>query len=342
MKSSIAFAALFCAPEVFAVALPHIPKLDSRWFHKDELSPNDNVHAKRAELPDQGKELKPRQLRTLSPASTSASSSVEIISTKTIGLLPTGHHPFIGHGPALQYSTYTRGPTAVPTYRGQNYTITYPATGTSPQVANATATIYIPPEVYPILNNTSPSNRTTGNDSCGPVPELIDGHGNFLPPDLQPKYNGSVPCTPANLSFIESPPEAERIEVESHISGDQEIVEVEITKLPLYASSWNDTMSYNYGDYYGTGRAGPSGYPSHGTGILPWPVVTETATTVLSSSLGFPPRPTMVISSGPLISPTMDGQLQAMPTSTMSAVEEQKVRRWGDEHASGLADHGFD
>ena len=341
MKSSIAFAALFCAPEVFAVALPHIPKLNSRWFHKDELSPNDNVHAKRDELPDHGKVLKPRQLRMLSPASITASSIKDITSTGTIGLLPTGHHPFIGHGPALQYSTYTRDPAPTPAYHGQNYTITYPATGTSPQIANATATIYIPPEVYPILNNTTPSNRTTGSDSCGPVPELIDDHGNFLPPDLQPKYNGSVSCTPANISLIESPPEAERIEVESHISGDQEIVEVEITKLPFNATSWNDTVSYNYGDYYGTDHAGPSGYPSHGTGILPWPVFTDTATAALSSDLGLPPRPTM-ISSGPLISTTRDEQLQAIPTSTTSAVEEPKVRRWGDEHASGLADLGFD
>lgn len=325
MKSSIAFTALFCAPEVFAVALPHIPKLNSRWFHKDELSTNDDIHAKRNELPDHGKELKPRQLRRLGPVSTTIPGIEDIISTKTIGLLPTGNHPFIGHGPALHYSTYT-APTSTPTYYGENYTLTYPATGTSPQIANATATIYIPAETYPIRNDTTPSNRTTEYHSCDEVPELIDDNGNFLPGSLQPKYNGSAICTPANISFIESPPEAERIEVESHIDGDKEIVEVEITPLRLNSTSWNDTMDYNYGDYYGTGRARPSGYPSHGTGILPWPVVTETATAI-PFDLELTSLPTMV-STGPLISPTMDGQLQAMPTST-GAVEGAKVRRWG-------------
>lgn len=330
MKSSIAFVALFCTPEVFAVALPHIPKLNSRWFHKDELSPNDDVHVKRDELRDHGKDLKPRQLTVPGPALTTTSSVEDIISTKTIGLLPTGHHPFIGHGPVLHYSTYNRGPTATPSDYGVNFTLTYPATGTSPQIANATATIYIPPEVSPILNGTAPSNRTTEYKSCDAVPELIDDDGNFLPPDLQPKYNGSTSCNPANISFIEAPPEAERIEVESHVIGDHEIVEVEITPLQLNTTSWNSTMSYNYGDYYGTGRAGPSGYPPHRTGILPWPVFsTGTVTAAIETDLGPPHGPTIAVTSSPLISPTLDGQLSAMPTTTMPAFVGAKVRRWG-------------
>ena len=284
MKSSVAFIALLCAPEAFAAALPHMPKLNSRWYHKDELDTNDIAHAKRG---DHDNELKPRAagpFEVVRPSSTPAettlpgtgisgpSTTPEAVaaSNSPLGLLPrpaatihnpfVGNHPFIGHGPVVRYPTAT--PSA--SQYGQNFTLTYLATGTAPPIANATATIYIPPIIYPISNNTA--NVTT----CDEVPELIDANGNFLPGDLQPKYNGSAHCVSStvNTTYKVTGPEAERIVVEGHIVGENEIVEVEVTPLPMNISSWNNTADGNYGTYYG---ANPTGYvyPS-GSASLPY------------------------------------------------------------------------
>lgn len=360
MKSSITFLALLCAPEVFAVALPHLPKLNSRWYHKDELNTNDVAHAKRERMHDHGNELKPRaagplvvdrpssQLATTTLPGTGisgpSSAPVEIpaASTSPLGMLPrpaatlhnpyVGNHPFIGHGPVVRFPTAT--PSASASEYGQNFTLTYLATGTTPPIANATATIYIPPIVYPISNNTA--NVTT----CDEVPELIDANGNFLPGDLQPKYNGSSHCVSSivNTTYEISGPEAERIVVEGHIVGENEIVEVEVTPLPMNISSWNNTADGNYGTYYG---ANPTGYV-YPSGSAPLPYSTESIPATLLGTGISSPLSSATSSSVPV-------PRQRVPTPDTPGFTGPKVRRaaasrelGGDEFLDELTDLEFE
>ena len=240
MKSSVAFAGLLCAPQIYAVALPH---------HKDELYRNGVAHARRGgPPPDHGHELNPRY--------TPPAGGIYNPPTTPVGRLPeqtptddnpyVGNHPFIGHGPVVPFPT--AGPTTT-SYPSENYTLTYLATGTTPPIANGTATIYLPPVHYPVINATDATNATDLETvmletiSCD-YPDQYDADGKLLPKNLQPKSNGTSICTPANLTFIEAPPQAERIEVEGHMRGDHQIVEVEITTLPLNSTSWNGT-SFN-------------------------------------------------------------------------------------------------
>ncbi|KAG7008153.1 hypothetical protein G7Y79_00007g022780 [Physcia stellaris] len=342
MKSSVAFIALLCAPEVFAVALPHMPKLNSRWYHKEELGTNDIAHAKRGRTHDNN-ELKPRAagpFEVVRPSSSPATTTLPgtgisgpsttpeaaaAASTSPLGMLPlpaatihnpfVGNHPFIGHGPVVRY------PTATPSASdyGQNFTLTYLATGTAPPIANATATIYIPPIIYPISNNTA--NVTT----CDEVPELIDANGNFLPGDLQPKYNGSSHCVSSivNTTYTVAGPEAERIVVEGHIVGENEIVEVEVTPLPMNISSWNNTADGNYGTYYG---ANPTGYvyPSGSTSL---PYSTESIPIYVGSGISSSfSAPTSTSISVPH---------QRVPTSSTPGFTGPKVRRAAVSPESG-------
>ena len=346
MKSSFALAALLCAPEVFAVALPHIPKLKSRRYHKDEVdSTNNAAHAERANVHDHGNELKPRRgvpLEVAGPSSTpvvttvaengvSGPSATPISSH--LGMLPRpaatlhnpyiGNHPFIGHGPVI------RLPTATPSASGygENFTLTYLATGTTPPIANATATIYVPPIVYPI------DNTTVNSTSCDAVPELIDDNGNFLPGDLQPKYNGSSHCSPsAVIPTYEIPePEAERIVIEGHMQGENEIVEVEITPLPVNISSWNNTADNNYGTYYG---ANPTGYAY------------PSAVPTISYSPNYLSSIATLASSAPAASSS--APVHRVPTSSTPGFTGPKVRRalvhsdLDDEGLAALTDLDFD
>ena len=347
MKSSLALAALLCAPEVFAVALPHIPKLYSRRYHKDELDTNNVAHAERGNRDDHGNELKPRRAI---PVEVAGQSSTPVTTTGTengfsgpsatlisshLGVLPRpaatlhnpyiGNHPFIGHGPVI------RLPTATPSASGygENFTLTYLATGTTAPIANATATVYMPPIVYPI------DNTTVNATSCDAVPELIDENGNFLPGDLQPKYNGSSHCTSTAIPTYEiSEPEAERIVIEGHLRGENEIVEVEITPLPANISSWNNTADNNYGTYYGanpTGYVYPSGVVS--STYLPDDFISYTAT---------------MTSSAPVASSSAPVHHQRVPTSSTPGFTGPKVRRafvpsdLDDGELGALADLDFD
>lgn len=347
MKSFHALAALLCAPEVFAVALPHIPKLNSRWYHKDELDVNNAMHAERGSVHDHGNELKPRRgipIEVAGPSSTpvtttgagngiSGPSATPIPSS--LGVLPRpaatlhnpyiGNHPFIGHGPVI------RLPTASPSVSGfgENFTLTYLVTGTTPPIANATATVYVPPIVQPI------DNTTANVTSCDAVPELIDDNGNFLPGDLQPKYNGSSHCSSTVTPHYEiSEPEAERVVIEGHIEGENEIVEVDITPLPANISSWNNTADNYYGTYYGanpTGYAYPSGAVS--STYLPDGFISSISTTTFS--------PPAFSSSAPV-------HHQKVPTSSTPGFTGPKVRRalvrsdLGGEELRALADLDFD
>lgn len=347
MKSSLALAALLCASEVVALALPHIPKLKSRRYHKGELDANNVAHAERGNAQDHGNELKPRRgipLEVARPSSTPVTTTVAESGisrpsaapiSSQLGILPrpaatlhnpyVGNHPFIGHGPVV------RLPTAVPSASGygENFTLTYLASGTTPPIANATATIYMPPIVYPIDNTTA--NAT----SCDAVPELIDENGNFLPGDLQPKYNGSSHCTSSIVppTYEISEPEAERVVVEGHMRGENEIVEVEITPLPANISAWNNTADNNYGTYYG---ANPTGY-SYPSGVvsstyLPDDFISSIAT---------------MISSAPAASSSAPVHHQKVPTSSTPGFTGPKVRRalvhsdLDDEELRALTDLDF-
>ncbi|KAL8786369.1 MAG: hypothetical protein Q9195_008234 [Heterodermia aff. obscurata] len=348
MKSSLALAALLCAPEVFAVALPHIPKLNSRWYHKDELDTNNAGHAKRGNDQDHGNELKRRRgipIEVAGPSSTpvtttgagtGVSGPSAIPTSFHLGVLPRpaatlhnpyiGNHPFIGHGPVI------RLPTATPSASGygENFTLTYLATGTTPPIANATATIYIPPIVRPI------DNTTVNATSCDAVPELIDENGNFLPGDLQPKYNGSSHCSSTVTPDYEvSEPEAERVVIEGHIQGENEIVEVDITPLPANISSWNNTADNDYGTYYGANPTGYYNYPSDvvSSTSLPDDFISSIPTTTFSA---------------PAFSSSAPVHHQKVPTSSTPGFTGPKVRRalvhsdLDDEEVAALADLEFD
>ena len=351
MKSSLALAALLCAPDVFAVALPHIPKIKSRWYHKDESDTNNAVHAEREKGYDHGNELKPRrgipiEVARLSstPATTTVTdngvsepSATPIVSH--LGVLPKpaatlhnpylGNHPFIGHGPVVRLPTGVPSSSSYPGY-GENFTLTYLATGTTPPIANATATIYVPPIVYPI------DNTTVNATLCDAVPELIDEDSNFLPGDLQPKYNGSSHCNSSGvIPTYEIPePEAERVVIEGHMQGENEIVEVEITTLPANISSWNNTADNDYGTYYGanpTGYIYPSGVVS--STYLPDDFLSYTAT---------------MTSSTPAASSSAPVHHQRVPTPSTPGFTGPKVRRalvhpdLDDGELAALADLDFD
>ena len=343
MKSSLALAALLCAYEVVAVALPHIPKLKSRWYHKGELDTNNAAHVKRGNVHDHSNELEPRRgipVEVAGPSSTPVTTTgisgptTAPISSQ-LGVLPRpaatihnpyiGNHPFIGHGPVL------RLPTAMPTATGygENFTLTYLATGTTPPIANATATVYMPPIVYPV------DNTTVNVTSCDAVPELIDDNGNFLPGDLQPKYNGSSHCTSTVKPTYEiSAPEAERIVIEGHIQGENEIVEVDITPLPANVSSWNNTADNDYGTYYG---ANPTGY-SYPSGVA--------SSTYLPDD--FISSVAAMASSAPAASSSAPVHHQRVPTSSTPGFTGPKVRRalvhsdLSDAELESLADLDFD
>ena len=263
-----------------------------------------------------------------------------------------GNHPFAGHGPVVRLPTAGgASPTSLPygtgfPYSGDlNFTLTYAVTGTTPPVANATATIDPAPIYIPVLNTTSSSNATSSSSAipCDQVPELIDSSGNFLPGDLQPKYNGSSNCIPSSsdgsedddedvdVVEIDAPPE--RVEITGHVVGSNEIVEVEVTPLLNATSSWNNTANGDYGTYYGVGftnsdSAGPS----------------VTAASMMISSL-----PETVPSSTPTATATsVVGHKK--PTSLTPGFTGPKVRRAlaekpglsGEEHLEGLADLAFD
>ena len=351
MKSSLALAALLCAPEVFAVALPHIPKLYSRRYHKDELDIN-AAHVERGNRDDHGNELKPRRaipVEVARPSSTPVTTTVTengvsgpsaTLISSHLGVLPrpaaTLHNPYIGNHPFLGHGPVVRLPTATPSASGssasgygENFTLTYLVTGTTAPIANATATVYMPPIVYPI------DNTTVNATSCDAVPELIDENGNFLPGDLQPKYNGSLHCTSTTIPAYEvSDPEAERIVIEGHLQGENEIVEVEITPLPANISSWNNTADNDYGTYYGanpTGYAYPSGVVS--STDLPDDFMSYTAT---------------ISSSAPAASSSAPVHHQRVPTSSTPGFTGPKVRRafvpsvLDDGELGALADLDFD
>ena len=338
MKTSLACAALLCGPEVFAVALPHIPKLNSRWYHKDELDTNDAIHAKRGISQDHGGELKPRQAG--GPSSAPITTETPTLATTTgpsgtgnLGILPlpaatlhnpfVGNHPFIGHGPVIRLPTGT--PSTSSSYQAYNFTATYNFTGTTPPIANATATIYVPPIVYPVSNS---SDNVT---SCDSVPELVDGNGNFLPGDLQPKYNGSVKCV--QTTYAETEPEVDEYVVEGHVVGDEEVVEVEITPLPYNATSWNSTTDEgNYGTYYG---ANPTGYI--------YPTGTNLPLDLISSTGTYLPLDTSSAFASTTSTASLVGNIRT-PSSSTPGFTGPKVRRGelSERQARAYADLDFE
>ena len=124
-----------------------------------------------------------------------------------------GGHPWAGHGPAIV--------TAASSYKGMydtNITITVPALGTAPPIANVTATLYAP---------AAPSCHTM------PVGEYVDSRGNFLPTDQQPGYNGSISTNGTTLVCDNPMPIAEdEVLIQGHVEDDTEIVEIDIIPLP--------------------------------------------------------------------------------------------------------------
>lgn len=270
MKSSYLFVTALFLPDIFAAAVPLKPHLAAKRFPhagsaRDANSVSDGTLAysehvaaggdqdlKHRELPKY-KDILPRRAGPLIGGPSTTSDAVSALfplttSTSVDGYLPSdpaqslhnslvGSHPFYGHGPAIP----TPSPTAS-SYIGiydTNITFAVPAPGTVPPIANATATIYAAP---------------TADCVPQPVPEAIDSHGNFLPSDQQPGYNGSISTNgtvPDNCSARAKTPE-DQVIIEGHMEGNTEVVEIDIIPLPS-----NSTLNTFYGASFT-----PSGTPT--------------------------------------------------------------------------------
>jgi len=273
MKSSLVFVTALFLPDVFAAAVPSKPRLVAKRFphadsvpgNRDASSVSDGTLAyfgkvaaggdqdlKRRELSEH-KEILPRRAGPLigGPSTTPTSTSTPFPTTTLAsadGYLPSdpaqsfhnslvGSHPFYGHGPAI--ATPSPTPSSYIGMSDTNITFVVPAAGTVPPIANATATIYAAP---------------TAECLPQPVPEAIDSHGNFLPTDQQPGYNGSISTNgtvPGNCSTLSKTPQ-DQVIIEGHMQGNTEVVEIDIIPLP-------DNSTLN--TFYGAGFT-PSGTPT--------------------------------------------------------------------------------
>lgn len=240
MKSSILFATALSLPSVFAAVLPRdaIAEPDGVKAYFEKAAAGSNPQIKR-------RELRPRRAGPLlRPAITTPPPGV--------GYLPVdpnqaahnsivGGHPFLGHGPAI----VSAAPSSIGMY-DTNLTLVLPIVGTAPPIQNATATIYAPE-----ITDCPPQ----------PVGEYVDSDGNFLPPELQPGYNGSISTNgtiPGNCTPVAPIPEDEVI-ITGHVEGNTEVVEINISPIP------DNSTDYGYNStvhsYYDAGYA-----PSAGVG----------------------------------------------------------------------------
>jgi len=271
MKSSLLLVTALFLPDVFAAAVPSKPHLAVKRFPhadsaQDASSVSDGTLAyfgkvaaggdkdlKHRELPEHKKLLPGRAGPLIGGPSTTPTSTSTPFSTTSLasadGYLPSdpaqsfhnslvGSHPFYGHGPAI--ATPSPTPSSYIGMYDTNITFAVPAAGTVPPIANATATIYAAP---------------TADCPPQPVPEAIDSHGNFLPTDQQPGYNGSVSTNgtvPGNCSAPTAPTPQDQVIIEGHMEGNTEVVEIDIIPLP-------DNSTLN--TFYGAGFT-PSGTPT--------------------------------------------------------------------------------
>ena len=105
--------------------------------------------------------------------------------------------------------------------------------------------------------------------------------------------------------------------------GENEIVEVEVTPLPMNISSWNNTADGNYGTYYG---ANPTGYV-YTSGSASMPYSTESIPAYVGSGISSP------LSSA--TSTSVPVPRQRVPTSSTPGFKGPKVRRAAVSPGSG-------
>lgn len=266
MKSSFVLTTLLFLPNALVIAVPHVPKLVSKRFGSPANAlPGEKAHIKRDQL-----ELRQPRGRPLvvAPGPTTSSSATTSSpgagSTGDPGHLPpdpqqqthnsiVGGHPFSGHGPVVgvhDLQNSTEGGNS--TNGAMNLTVVVPVgANTVAPIQNATAIAYAQPVVA----------------SCTPQPvgEYIDSNGNFLPPDQQPGYNGSVSTNgtvPGNCAADADPVPVEEIVIEGHVDGDIEIVDIDIIPLNGTSSTSPTTSAYSGTS---TSAASPP-RSSHGSG----------------------------------------------------------------------------
>lgn len=252
MKTSLLVQSLLLLPSTLAVALPHIPKLSFKRFpnnEKRETLTEDSLSdalssrtqpSKVAPLNQPYSQVRPRAPAGNSDRLSELAQSnhrgrplvVSPVGDRPVGRLPpdpqaqqhnsiVGNHPFYGVGPAVQPQPLPTGSLSSNS-SGTNITffVPVPPGVTSPPIANATGTVY---------KESLPTSCTPR-----PVPEYADSNGNFLPPDQQPGYNGSI-STNGSVpgECLEDPPAvaAHEIVITGEMEGNFEEVEIEIKPL---------------------------------------------------------------------------------------------------------------
>ena len=230
MKSSLAFVTILFLPDVFAVAVPHVPNSASKRFPRAvqvfperEVPAADSVPVKRDATPEperqltyfkeaaakgvedlkprelsepEVKELKPRRGSPLVVSSPAAISATFAGSSAGTSAFPTttltGAVGYLPSDPAQSLHNSIVG--SHPFY-GHGPAIQTPAPSYVGEYdTNLTLVVPVHGTVPPIANATGTIYTPVETAECPPrpVPEYLDSDGSFLPTDQQPGYNGSI------------------------------------------------------------------------------------------------------------------------------------------------------